>query len=154
LSYYYNNGYPEATFDSMETPGSAPNRVALNYTIHAGKREFVRSVLVRGLEETNPALVASRISLASGGALSQSQIAQSQQKLYDLGIFSKVQTAVQNPEGEEESKYVLFQFDEASKYSLNVGFGAQIARIGGGVTTLDAPAGQYGFSPRVSLGIS
>ena len=44
--------------------------------------------------------------------------------------------------------------DEARKYSLTAGFGAEIARIGGGTTTFDAPAGTTGFSPRVSLGIS
>ncbi len=34
------------------------------------------------------------------------------------------------------------------------GFGAQLARIGGGVTTFDDPAGSTGFAPRVSVGIS
>ena len=32
--------------------------------------------------------------------------------------------------------------------------GAQLARIGGGVTSLSAPAGAPGFSPRVSLGVN
>jgi outer membrane protein assembly factor BamA len=86
--------------------------------------------------------------------LSQSQIAASQQKLYDLGIFAKVQTATQNPDGKEESKYVLFYADEARKYSFNFGIGAEIARIGGGTTSLNAPAGAAGFAPRVSVGLS
>ncbi len=154
LGYYYNNGYSGANFDWTETPGPGPNRVNLRYTISPGKREFVRGVLVRGLDATNPALVAERISLKPGDALSRSRIADSQQKLYDLGIFSKVQPAIQNPDGEEESKNVVMQLDEANKYSFNVGFGAELARIGGGVTTYDAPAGQTGFSPRISLGIS
>jgi outer membrane protein insertion porin family len=154
LSYYYNNGYPGANFDWTETPGSGPNRVNLRYSIRPGKREFVRGVLVRGLDATSPALVTERISLKPGDALSQSRIAESQQKLYDLGIFSKVQPAIQNPDGEEENKNVVWQLDEANKYSFNVGFGAELARIGGGVTTFDAPAGQTGFSPRISLGIS
>ena len=154
LSYYYNNGYPNATFDWTEMPDPVPNRVNLRYVILPGKREFVRAVLVRGLDSTNPALAANRISLVPGDAVSQSKIAESQQKLYDLGIFAKVQTALQNPEGEEESKYVLFQLNEANKYSFNIGFGAELARIGGGVTTFDAPAGQTGFSPRISVGIS
>jgi outer membrane protein insertion porin family len=154
LGYYYNNGYPDATFDWTQMPDSVPNRVNLRYVIRPGKREFVRAVLVRGLDSTNPTLVANRISLGPGNAISQSKISESQQKLYDLGIFAKVQTAIQNPEGEEESKNVLFQLSEASKYSFNVGFGAELARIGGGVTTFDAPAGQTAFSPRVSVGIS
>jgi outer membrane protein assembly complex protein YaeT len=153
LGFYFNNGYPDAAFDWTETP-QAGNRIDLHYMIRPGKRQFIRDVLVRGLQTTDPSLVTKRIPLGPGDALSQSQIAESQQKLYDLGIFSKVQTALQNPDGVEESKYVLFQMDEANKYSFNVGVGAELARIGGGVTTFDAPAGQTGFSPRVTLGIS
>ena len=154
LVFYFNNGYPDAAFDWTEMPGPAPYRMNLHYAIRPGQRQFVRDVLVRGLDITQPSLVQNRIQLHPGDAISQSQIADSQQKLYDLGIFSKVQTALQNPDGVEESKYALFQLDEADQYSFNVGVGAELARIGGGVTTFDAPAGQTGFSPRITLGIS
>jgi outer membrane protein insertion porin family len=154
LGFYFNNGYPDAAFDWTETPGETPYRMELHYAIRPGKRQFVRDVLVRGLDTTQPSLVQNRLQLRAADAISQSQMADSQQKLYDLGIFSKVQTALQNPDGMEESKYVLFQLDEANKYSFNVGVGAELARIGGGVTTFDAPAGRTGFSPRITLGIS
>jgi len=76
------------------------------YTLHTGKRVYVRSVLLRGLETTKPSVADNRISLKPGDPLSQQSIAASQQKLYDLGIFSKVQTAIQNPGGDEGQKYV------------------------------------------------
>jgi outer membrane protein insertion porin family len=154
LGYFLNNGYPNAGFDWSQTEGSAPQRVRLRYVVRPGERQFVRGVLIRGLDNTRADLVANRILIHSGSAISQSQIAESQQKLYALGIFAKVQTALQNPEGKEESKYVMFNLDEAAKYSLTAGFGAALGRIGGGVTTLDNPAGTAGFSPRVTLGLS
>jgi len=154
LGYYSNNGYPEATFDWSQAPGQDERRVRLRYVVHPGGRQFVRDVLVRGLDATRPQLVNSRLGLHAGDPVSLSQIAETQQKLYDLGIFAKVQAALQNPDGVEERKYVLFQMDEANKYSLTTAVGAQIARIGGGVTTFDAPAGQTTFSPRVSVGLS
>ena len=154
LGYYYNNGYPDAQFESSQDPMPAPNRVNLRYRVIPGERQFVRGTLVRGLETTKPSLVASRILLTPGDPISQSRIAQSQQKLYDLGIFSKVETALQNPEGKEERKYVLFHLDEARQYSFNFGLGAELARIGGGINSLDYPAGTTGFSPRVSVGVS
>jgi outer membrane protein assembly complex protein YaeT len=154
LGYFYNNGYPDAQLESSQDPAPAPNRMNLHYRVTPGERQYVRGTLVRGLETTNPTLVASRISLDPGDPISQSRIAQSQQRLYDLGIFSKVQTALQNPEGKEERKYVLFHLDEARKYSFNFGVGAELARIGGGTTTFDSPAGATGFSPRVSVGVS
>jgi outer membrane protein assembly complex protein YaeT len=154
LSYYYNNGYPDAAFDWSQAPGPQDYRVDLTYTITPGKRIYVRSVIVRGLRTTRQSLVDKRISLKPGDPMSQSQVASSQQKLYDLGIFSKVQTAVQNPDGEEDSKILLYDVDEAARYSVTAGVGAQLGRIGGGVTTFDEPAGTTGFVPRISFGIS
>ena len=84
----------------------------------------------------------------------KNQINGSQRRLYDLGIFAKVNTAIQNPDGDEPDKYVLYSLEEAGRYLMNVGFGAEIGRIGGGTTSLDSPAGATGFSPRISLGVS
>ena len=154
LTYYYNEGYPDARFDWTQKPGPTPTRVDLTYTIDPGKRLYVRNILVRGLEATQPSLVADQISLNPGDPMSQLKITGSQQRLNELGIFSRVQTALQNPDGEEDSKNVLFHLDEASKWSLNGGIGAQLGRIGGGTTTFDAPAGATTFTPRLSLGVT
>ncbi len=153
LSYYYNNGYPQAQFDWSQAD-SEEHRVALRFLVTPGPRRFVRDVIVRGLERTNPDLVQNRITLHGGDPLSQIEIAETQRRMYDLGIFAKVQTAIQNPDGVEDGKYVLYQVEEARLYSVNFGFGAEIARIGGGVTTFDSPAGSGAFSPRVSFGVS
>jgi outer membrane protein assembly factor BamA len=128
----------------------------LRFAVTEGARIFVRNVLVSGLESTNPDLVRDRISLEKGDPLSQSQMVESQRSLYDLGIFARVDMAIQNPEGRERNKYVLYQLEEASRYSVKGSIGAQIARIGGGrgATDLTAPAGDVGFSPRVSFGVS
>jgi outer membrane protein assembly complex protein YaeT len=154
LGFYYNNGYPDATFDWSQTDAEKPNEVNLRFTLSPGRREFVRGVLIRGLEITNPGLVSDRISLKPGDAISQRQISASQQKLYDLGIFAKAQPAIQNPDNPEDAKYVIFHLDEARKYSFTAGVGAELARIGGGITTFDSPAGTTGFSPRISLGLN
>lgn len=154
LGYYFNNGYPEAAFDWSSTPAPRPSQVNLRYVIREGPRRYVRDVMIGGLKTTSRDLVNSRITLQPGDPLSQSQIVDSQRNLYDLGIFARVDTAVQNPDGRERNKYVLYQFEEAKKYSLSAGFGAEIAKIGGGTSSLDAPAGTAGFSPRVLFGLS
>ena len=154
LSYYYNNGYPDATFDWSQSPGDNEHEVNLKYVVRPGDSKVVRRVIVNGMQTTDPELVLRRIDFGPGDPLSQVRIADVQRRLYDLGIFAKVQTAIQNPEGLEHSKYVLYQLEEARRYSVNFGFGAEIARIGGGVTSFDAPAGAAGFAPRVSLGVT
>jgi len=154
LDYYFNNGYPAAQFDFTTVPAAQPNEVDLTFVITPGARVFVRNVVVDGLKRTRPDVVTDRISLRAGDPLSQSQITGSQRRLYDLGIFSRVDAAIQNPDGNEPSKYVLYSIEEAGRYSINVGVGAEIGRIGGATTSLDSPAGVTGFSPRFLFGIS
>ena len=153
LNYFYDNGYVNATVDYSANPSGDPHRVAIGFVVRPGLQKFVRQVLVGGLKTTKPELVRSRLELQAGDPLSFAKDAGTQRRLYDLGIFARVNTALQNPDGDEDSKYVLYQLDEASRYSVNVGVGAEFGRIGGGYT-LDAPAGAAGFSPRLSLGVS
>jgi outer membrane protein assembly complex protein YaeT len=154
LNYYFSLGFPDANFDHVRTSGPKPNEVRIKYVVSEGRRNFVRKVVVSGLERTRPDLVNSRIGLQPGEPLSLVQMVESQRKLYDLGIFARVDTALQNPNGLERDKYVLYQLEEARPWSLTWGFGAELGRIGGSVTNLEAPAGKAGFSPRVSLGLS
>jgi outer membrane protein assembly complex protein YaeT len=154
LSYFYNNGYPYASLDWAQAAGAEPYRMDLTFTITPGERRYVRDVVVNGLRRTNPSLVSDRIDFKRGDPLSQAQIQDAQRRLYDLGIFAKVQTAIQNPDGQEENKLVLYDIEEARRWSFNIGFGAELGRIGGSLYSFDAPAGAAGFAPRVSFGFS
>lgn len=154
LSYYYNNGYPNATLDVISTQGPGPRQMALKFVVTENRRQYVKGVIVNGLETTKPDLVDRRILLKAGEPLSQSRMVETQRRLYDLGIFAKVDVAVQNPDGLTREKEVLFQVEEASRYSFNGGIGAEIAQIGSGTSSIDTPVGGTGFSPRVSLGVT
>ena len=154
LNYYYNQGYPDAAFEWNVVPVPAEARMQVTLTIDEGRQLFVRGLLIGGLRTSAPEMVMQRMQLANGDPLSQARMIESQRRLYDLGVFARVDMAVQNPEGNEDSKYLLYQFEEARKISFNLGLGAEIARIGGGDVNFDAPAGEPGFSPRVSVGVS
>ncbi len=154
LNQFYNDGYPNAAFEYSVEPAAAPEAVNVRYVLTLGQRKFVRDLVITGLDTTRPALVRNRIEIDKDAPLSLSKNTESERRLYDLGIFARVNTALQNPEGDEDKKNVLYDLEEARHYSLNLGVGAQIARIGGGVTTLDNPAGTTGFSPRATLGLS
>ena len=67
-------------------------------------------------------------------------------------MFAKVDAAIENPDGETDRKYVLYNMEEAARYSLAAGLGAELARIGGCQTCLGT--GQTGASARVSLDVS
>ena len=126
----------------------------VRYKITEGPRYLVREVLIGGLKTTHPELVNRRIGIKAGDPVSQVQMFETQRRLYDLGVFAKVETAIQNPGGTERSKNINVQIEESKRYSVAVGFGAEIARIGGGQANLATPSGKAGFSPRGSIDLS
>ncbi len=154
LAYYYSQGFPNAAFEWSSRPGPRPNTVDLRFEVREGNRELVRQVLYGGLETTRPALVNKNLEINPGDPLSPIRMADTQHRLYDLGVFAKVDMAIQNPEGETPRKYVLYEMEEASRYSVTGGFGAEFARIGGCTDCFESPGGAPGFSPRVSLDLT
>ena len=154
LDYYYNHGYANANFSWSFTPAAKPERAGMHYTVQEGTQNFLRRFLVSGIRTTDPRVIAEREGLHPGDPLSRVSMLETQRQLYDLGIFSRVDMAIQNPSGDERDKYVALDVEEARRYTITMGFGAEIAKIGGCQTCLDAPAGQAGFSPRASFGVA
>ena len=155
LTYYYSRGFPDATFSAAWQPSPTPEHANIVYTIKEGEQQFVREVITSGLKTTRQSYLDKHITMKAGQPLSPIQETEIQRQFYDLGIFARVDTAVQNPEGDDTHKYVLYNFEEADRYTFTLGLGAQIARFGTPSTTdLSSPAGTTGFSPEVSLNVS
>ena len=156
LAHYFGHGFASATFEWNSKPAAEPHQVDLVFRITEGPQQFVRTVLVEGLRTTKEKLVDQQIRMSPGDPLSPIAVAETQRRLYDLGVFARVDAAVQNPDGDEDSKYVLYAAEEAHRYSVTGGVGAELARVGGSTAQADLtdPEGATGFSPRVSLDIS
>ena len=148
LNYYFDNGYPDASFEATAKP--APNnRMDVVFQIHEGERIYVDRVLVAGREFTRPYVINRELQMKSGDPLNQSSLLNTQQKLYDLGIFSQVDTAVQNPAGVEPKKKVLVQVREAKRYTFNYGGGFEFQT---GQASNNEPLGPV--TPLVSFDVS
>src|SRR5262249_11613390 len=91
----------------------------------------------------------------AGDPLSPPEQTAAQRSFYDMGVFARVETAIENPEGQTTRKYVLYNFEEANRYTLALGFGAQVGRFGTpSSSSVAAAGGSTGFSPQVSLNLS
>ena len=154
IGYFYDLGYPNVAFDWNTREDPVRREVDLRFEVTLGERQYVRGLYLSGLSATDRDFILDKIRIFPGEPLSLTALTAAQRRLYDLGIFARVQTALQNPLGQEERRNVLFDFEEAKKYSFNFGFGAELGRFGGGVVSFDSPAGATTFSPRVNLGIS
>ncbi len=154
LARCFEKGYASATFEWSFAPAEQPNRMKLRYAVDLGKEQLVRQVVATGLRATRPSLVYRNISLSPGDPLSPTAITNTQRRLYELGVFAKVDAAIQDPDGETKRKYVLYNLEEARRYSVAAGLGAELGRIGGCQSCFAQPAGATGISPRVSIDIT
>jgi outer membrane protein insertion porin family len=153
LSYYFDNGFPNASLEiTTKDSTNEPNRVDVTYTIQEGELFTVDKVMVAGTEHTRDYVVQRELEVHPADPLSQQDLLNTQSRLYDLGIFNQVDTAVQNPEGTDPQKNVLVQVQEAKRYTFTYDAGLEFQTGQPNGTT--APAGTTGVSPRVGLDIT
>ena len=130
LAMYYNDGFPEARFDDKATPGSAPNRMRLAYQITEGPRISVAKVLLTGYQYTRPGIIARQVVIQPNGPLREGDVVESQRQLYNMGVFTRVQIAPQNPNGSDPQKVMVVDVREGGRYTISYGFGFEVLKIG------------------------
>ena len=151
--FYYNHGFPKMQFEAAATPAAdVAQRMNVVYTITEGQQVFVNRVIVSGLEFTRPYIVDREMRIHDGDPLSQNRMVDSQRRLYDLGLFNQVDVAVQNPDGQEPAKDVLFNLQEAKRWIFRYGGGIEFAT--GNIPTTSNPQGSTGISPTGTLQVT
>ena len=151
---FYSAGYQDVNFGWRAEPGEGPGQVALHYEISHGPPLRAGRVILSGARRTRPEVLARNIELRAGEPLSQAGMLATQRNLYDLGTFSRVDVALQNPQGTEEAKAVVIQVEEARRWAFGFGGGAEIGQIGRNTAELTNPAGEAGFSPRMTVEVT
>jgi outer membrane protein insertion porin family len=157
LALYYNEGFSEAQFKATLVNVSAAStkpdghpRVAITYKIDEGPQVKVTEVYIGGYENTRRGVVAREVKVKQGEPLRQGDVIETQRRLYNLGIFTRVTLAPQNPAGSDPEKAVDVIVEEAKRYTIAYGGGIEVQRLGG--SGPDSRA--FEFSPRVTFQIS
>ena len=153
LGYYFDHGFPNASLElATNHSPTEPNREDVTYSIQEGERFTVDQVMVGGLEHTHDFVVQRDLQVHAGEPLSQRDLLNTQTRLYDLGIFSQVDAAVQNPEGNDPLKNIQIQVREAKRYTFTYGLGLEFQT--GQPAGASAPQGKTGVSPRVEFDVT
>jgi len=163
LTDYLSRGFDQVHVDvAQQFEAADASKVDVVFRITEGRQIFVRKVLLSGLHYTRPATVAKAITLHPGDPLNETALMETQRNLYDLALFTEVDTAIENPSGGEPYKTVLLQLEEARRWALTYGFGLE-AQTGapqyncGGIEATGGscnPNGKTGVSPRVLADIT
>jgi outer membrane protein insertion porin family len=124
LTEYMSRGFDQVKVDVTELPESGnATKMDVAFHITEGPQIFVRKVLITGLHYTRPGTVEKAITLHPGDPLNETALADTQRNLYDLALFTEVNTASENPNGGEAEKTVLLQLSEARRWVLTYGGG-------------------------------
>jgi outer membrane protein assembly factor BamA len=129
LAMYYNEGFPEAHLDETISPGSKPEEVGITYHITEGQQIDVAKVLLTGYQFTRPGVIARQVTIEPKGPLREGDVVETQRRLYNLGVFTRVQIAAQNPAGSDPEKTMVVDVQEGGRYTFGYGFGFEVLSI-------------------------
>jgi outer membrane protein insertion porin family len=179
LALYYNQGFPQATFTYTAEPDTSPEAqaavarenakeekltgearkyaieraqpVKLVYKIVEGPRISVKRVLLTGYNRTRQRVIRREVKVTPGAPLREGDVVESQQKLYNLGVFNRVTIEPQNANGSDPEKDIVVLVEEAKRYTIAYGGGFEVQRL---ASTTDPTGGEIQAAPRGILEIS
>lgn len=124
--------------------------VMLVVDVEEGPEVIAKDVLVRGLEDTHPAIVRAQYQMHDGEPLTSTQLESTREGLIRLGTFERVIVRPLAPEVVEAEKDVLVDVVERAHYSLELGVGASTEE-GGRVTGAFSDSNLFGTALRYQL---
>jgi outer membrane protein insertion porin family len=141
------------------------DEVRLVYHIDEGPRVEVSQVLLTGYQYTRPGIIAKQVQIHAGGPLREGDVVETQRRLYNLGVFTRVQIAPQDPDGTDPKKTMVVEAQEGRRYTIGYGFGFEVQEIGAScgstttsgsstITTCNPNATELAASPRGIFEIS
>ena len=148
-TYLNNLGYSLASASPTATPGPGDHEMSLEYQVHLGPQTEIARIFLIGNRHTRDGIIWRELQFHDGEPLSQSKMLETQRRLYDLGIFNQVQIAPQDSQSPAGPKNVLIAVNEAKRWTLGYGFGAEVQRLGS-----NQPQGNLKASPRFSLDVT
>ncbi len=123
----------------------------LVYKIEEGSQIRVRRVLLTGYQHARPHVIQRAVKVKPDQPLREGDVVESQQKLYNLGIFNRVTIEPQNSAGTDPVKDVVVLVEEAKRYTIAYGGGFEVQRL---ASTSNPTGGELEASPRGILEIS
>ena len=126
LNYYLSKGFPSAQMDLTQTPEKDdPQIIDITFKATEGQQVFIHQIFISGLHYTRPFTAGHELVVHPGDPLDQSALVETQRRLYDLALFNEVDTAIENPDGDQERKNILINLQEAPRWDYAYGFGIQ-----------------------------
>jgi len=123
-SRYWDLGFAQAKVESA-VERQAEQRIRIIYTVTESELVKVENVFVVGNRLTKSKVITRNLNFHEGDPLSQGRILTSQQKLYSLGLFNRVDIVPISVEPVDARKPVIVRLEDGSPIILGYGVGYQ-----------------------------
>src|SRR5262249_6621131 len=123
-SRYFERGFTEVKVD-VTTERAEGDRVKMMYTISEGQSLRTDDIHVVGSQQTKRKVVTRNITFHEGDPLSQEQMLTSQQRLYGLGLFNRVDVVPVNVNQSDAYRPVIIRLEDSSPIIFGYGGGYQ-----------------------------
>jgi outer membrane protein assembly complex protein YaeT len=149
LDYLGDHGYIHAAASWRAEPAQIAHQVDLEFQVVPGAQDRIQRIVVLGNKHARLSLVNREVHFHDGEPVNQSEVLESQRRLYNLGIFNQVQITPQDQPTSDTEKTLLVGLEESRRWILGYGGGFEVQKLGS-----NQPQGQYKESPRLSLSLT
>jgi len=123
-SRYLDRGFTDVKLE-YTTKRLEGSRVKISYTLSEGPAIRVDDIHIIGSQQTRNKVVSRNITFHEGDPLSQEQLLTSQQQLYALGLFNRVDIVPVNVNQSDNYRPVIIRLEDGSPIILGYGGGYQ-----------------------------
>ncbi len=118
-------GYPEARVQ-MDTDSATPGQARIRFVAEPGPWVVIGEVVIAGLEHTSESVVRGRLERSQvypGAPLSQSALREAQRRLYELGLFRRVEILPLPGQARQDERGLVVRLEEGDQKSYTLGLG-------------------------------
>jgi outer membrane protein insertion porin family len=120
VEWYKELGYYYVDVRYSLEPSADNTRARARFDVTEGDQVIVRSIVIRGLHNTNESVVWRRIALQVGQPYHQSDVRKTQERVSTLGVFSSVTVSLADPYVPQANKEVVIDVVERNSQYVEV----------------------------------
>jgi len=118
-----NQGFRRATVIGEAQTRPDPYSMGVTFSVFPGPRVRVGQLLISGNQKVRDEVIRRQLSLVPGSPYTQESVILSQSRLYQLGLFSRVDIDTARPDSTETEPTVVVRVEEGSSRRLSWGLG-------------------------------
>jgi len=122
-----NAGYPRGQVTPTLAPDPDAGTVSVSFTMYPGERVRVGRILIAGNQVTGDEVIRRELAIVPGSPYTFEAVAESQSRLYRLGIFTRVEIQPAQPDSLDTEQTIVVRVEEgpSTRLSWGVGYGSE-----------------------------